>query len=407
MLVRPGNPDFLDLPWREPLAEWRSARIVEVTRGIHRHVVRFVGYGDAIYALKALPPRIAHHEYRLLRALDDAEVPVVGAVGVVTRSSGPDGLEPEATLITRHLDFSLPYRTLFSRPVVPDLRNSLLDALAELLVRIHLSGFFWGDCSLSNTLFRRDAGKLSAYLVDAETGDLHPSLSDGQRVHDLQIAEENVAGELLDLEAARDGLPSQLDPIETAEEVLRRYETLWSELTREDVFGPGETYRIDERLRRLNGLGFDVEEVRLVGEAGGRSLRLNPQVVEPGHHRRRLHTLTGLDVQENQARRLLNDLATYRATDGRAAAPESVVAYRWLSEVFQPAIDAIPAGLRGKREAAELFHELLEHRWFLSEAAQRDVGLPAAVASYVDTVLRHRPDEKAVLEIEQDEADLL
>jgi hypothetical protein len=407
MLVRPGNPDFLDLPWREPLAEWRSERIVEVTRGIHRHVVRFVGYGDAIYALKALPPRIAHHDYRLLRALDDAEVPVVGAVGVVTRSAGADGLEPEATLITRHLDFSLPYRALFSRPVVPDLRNSLLDALAELLVRIHLSGFFWGDCSLSNTLFRRDAGTLSAYLVDAETGDLHPSLSDGQRAHDLQIAEENVAGELLDLEAAHDGLPSQLDPIETAEEVPRRYETLWSELTREDVFGPAETYRIDERLRRLNGLGFDVEEVRLVGEAGGSSLRLNPQVVEPGHHRRRLHTLTGLDVQENQARRLLNDLATYRATGGRATAPESVVAYRWLSEVFQPAIDAIPAELRGKREAAELFHELLEHRWFLSEAARRDVGLKAAVASYVDTVLRHRPDEKAVLEIEQDEADLL
>jgi hypothetical protein len=147
--------------------------------------------------------------------------------------------------------------------------------------------------------------------------------------------------------------------------------------------------------------------VRLVGDAGGRSLRLNPQVVEPGHHRRRLHTLTGLDVQENQARRLLNDLATYRATDGRALAPESVVAYRWLTEVFQPAIEAIPADLRRKRDAAELFHELLEHRWFLSEAAQRDVGLQAAVASYVDTVLRHRPDEKAVLTPEPDETDLL
>jgi hypothetical protein len=407
MLVRPGNPDFLDLPWREPLGEWRSERIVEVTRGIHRHVVRFVGYGEAIYALKALPPRIARHEYRLLRALDDAVVPVVGAVGVVTRSPGADGHEPDAVLITRHLDFSLPYRTLFSRPVVPDLRNSLLDALAELLVRIHLTGFFWGDCSLSNTLFRRDAGTLSAYLVDAETGDLHPSLSDGQRGHDLQIAEENVAGELLDLEAAHDGLPSGLDPLETAAEVPRRYEALWSELTREDVFGPAETYRIHERLRRLNSLGFDVEEVRLVGEAGGSSLRLNPQVVEPGHHRRRLHTLTGLDVQENQARRLLHDLATYRATGGRDSAPESVVAYRWLSEVFQPALDAVPADLRGKREAAELFHELLEHRWFLSEAARRDVGLETAAASYVDTVLRHRPDEKAVLEPEQDEADLL
>jgi Domain of unknown function (DUF4032)/Lipopolysaccharide kinase (Kdo/WaaP) family len=406
MLVRPGNPDFLDLPWGEPLAEWHSDRIVEVTRGIHRHVVRFVSYGDALYALKALPPRVARHEYRLLRALADAVVPVVGAVGVVTSSPGGDRHEPEAILITRHLDFSLPYRTLFGGPGVPDLRNSLLDALAELLVRIHLAGFFWGDCSLSNTLFRRDAGRLSAYLVDAETGDLHPELSEGQRAHDIQIAEENVAGELLDLEAAA-GLPSELDPLETAAEVPRRYEALWSELTREDVFGPDETYRIDDRLRRLNALGFDVEEVRLVGEADGRRLRLNPQVVEPGHHRRRLHTLTGLDVQENQARRLLNDLATFRATDGRAAQPESVVAYRWLTEVFQPAIDAIPADLRGKREAAELFHEILEHRWFLSEAARRDVGLTVAVESYVETVLRHRPDEKAVLEPGPDEGDLL
>src|SRR4051812_15573269 len=151
MLVRPGNPDFLDLPWREPLDQWESERFVEVTRGIHRHVVRFVGYGDALYALKALPPRLARHEYRLLRALaSDSAVPVVEAVGVVTRSAGEDGFEPEAVLITRHLDFSLPYRALFGGPSVPDLRRGLLDGLAELLVRIHLAGFFWGDCSLSN-----------------------------------------------------------------------------------------------------------------------------------------------------------------------------------------------------------------------------------------------------------------
>ena len=119
------------------------------------------------------------------------------AVGVVTERG--EGLE--AVLITRHLDYSLPFRTLFARGSVPDLRRRLLDAGADLLVRLHLGGFFWGDCSLSNTLFRRDAGALAAYLVDAETGELHPSLSDGQRLHDLSIAEENVAGELADVEA--------------------------------------------------------------------------------------------------------------------------------------------------------------------------------------------------------------
>src|SRR4051794_32437296 len=264
MLVRPGNPDFLDLPWRTPLADWECDRLVEVTRGIHRHVVRFVSYGERLYALKALPTRVARLEYRLLRALDDAVVPVVDAVGVVTKEFEPNEHEPEAVLITRHLDFSLPYRSLFSGPVVADLRNSLLDALAELLVRIHLTGFFWGDCSLSNTLFRRDAGTLSAYLVDAETGEMHPRLSDGQRAHDLQIAEERGAGVSPGGGAGAVGPPGGLDPTEAAAGAPRRYESLWSELTREDVFGPDETYRIDQRLRRLNQLGFDVGEVRLV-----------------------------------------------------------------------------------------------------------------------------------------------
>ena len=385
-----------------PLAEWECENLVEVPRGIHRNVVRFVSYGQSLYALKELPERLARREYRLLRELADALVPVVEVVGVVTDRATDDAEALPAILITRHLDFSLPYRTLFTGRGVPDLRNSLLDALAELLVRIHLAGFFWGDCSLSNTLFRRDAGTLSAYLVDAETGELHPQLSDGQRTHDLTVAAENVGGELMDLEAADVALPHDLDPVATADEILRRYEALWAEVTREEVFGPDEAYRIDDRLRRLNELGYDVDEIELIGDGDLRRLRLNPRVVEPGHHRRRLLTLTGLDVQENQARRLLNDLARYRATlarqDARPPAPEQVVAFRWLTEVFEPSIAAVPSGLRGKREPAELFHEILEHRWFLSEAASRDVGVEVAVASYVADVLSHAPDERALLE---------
>ena len=146
-------------------------------------------------------------------------MPVVDAVGVVTDRVTASGDELEAVLITRHLDYSLPFRTLFARGSVPDLRRRLLDAGAELLVRLHLGGFFWGDCSLSNTLFRRDAGALAAYLVDAETGELHPSLSDGQRGHDLLIAEENVAGELADVEAEL-GREGELAPEETAAELV-------------------------------------------------------------------------------------------------------------------------------------------------------------------------------------------
>jgi hypothetical protein len=277
----------------------------------------------------------------------------------------------------------------------------MLDALVGLLVRLHLAGFYWGDCSLSNTLFRRDAGALAAYLVDAETGEIHPSLSDGQRLHDLQIAEENYMGELADVEAEL-GREGELQPEETAAELVARYESLWDELTREEAFGDDTRFKIDDRLRRLNELGFDVEELELVADDdGGYRLLLNPRVVEPGHHRRRLHALTGLNAQENQARRLLNDLARYRAELDRKEGkpvPETVAVHRWLSDVFEPAVAAIPGALWGKRQAAEVFHEALEHRWFLSQEKGEDVGLMSAVQAYVDDVLRHEPDERAVLD---------
>src|SRR5437667_4171140 len=198
LVARTGHPDFLDLPWEEPLEEWESERLVEVVRGIGRHVVRFVDYDGALYALKELPKRLADREDRVVRELEAESMPVVEAIGVV---SGGGMAEGQAVLITRHLDFSLPYRSLFTGRGVIDLRNRLLDALAELVVRLHLGGFFWGDCSLSNTLFRRDAGALTAYVVDTETSELHPELSTGQRAHDLAIMDENVAGELLDIDA--------------------------------------------------------------------------------------------------------------------------------------------------------------------------------------------------------------
>ena len=346
----------------------------------------------SLYALKELPERIAEREYRLLLALGERDVPAVEAIGVVT-----DRADLESVVITRHLDFALPYRLILGRRVLPAPEPSIRGALAELLVRIHLAGFFWGDCSLSNALFRRDAGALSAYLVDAETGEMHERLSQGQRLHDLEIAEDNIVGELYDLEAELER-EVVADALGFATDVRDRYERLWAELTLDEVFAPGEGQKLEERLRRLNDLGFDVEEAELVRHGDIVRLRLHSKVVEPGHHRRRLLRLTGLDAQENQARRLLNDLTRYKAYLERTApVSDAAAAGRWLSEVFEPAIASIPPELRGKRAAAELFHELLEHRWFLSERAGRDVGLKKATQSYIDDVLRKAPDEKLPL----------
>ena len=396
LVARTGHPSFLDLPWDVPLEDWDSPRIVNLIRGISRHVVRFVDYDGALYALKELPERPARREWTLLRRLESQSLPVVEAVGIVTGRAD----ELDAVLITRHLEFSLPYRALFSARGIPDLRTHLLNALAELLARLHIRGFFWGDCSLSNALFRRDAGALSAYLVDAETGELHGALSDGQRAYDLEIAHVNIIGELLDVDAEV-GLPPDLDPEETGEEVVRRYEDLWRELTHEETFAADERFKVEERLERLNDLGFDVEEIQLVATPGGYRLRLDPHVVEPGHHRHRLLRLTGLDAQENQARRMLNDIARFReALERQQKRPlsESVVASRWRQEVFEPTVAAVPAELQSRLPGAEVFHQVLEHRWFLSEKAGKDVGIEEAVRSYVEKELPKHAPERVLLE---------
>ncbi len=390
-----GAVGLLDLSWERPLEEWEDDRLVDVRqRGIHRHVVRFISDAGELFALKELDERLARREYRILRQLAELDVPAVEVLGVVVDR----GSESDAILVTRFLDYSLTYRTVFSNPHRMEPAGRLLDALVELLVRLHLTGCFWGDCSLSNTLFRPDAGTLAAYLVDAETAEMHANLSDGQRTYDVDLARERVGGELLDLQAG-DLLPPDVDPIALCDEIPTRYRALWDELTREEVLHPDEQrYRIAARLRRLNELGFDVDEVELISTGDGNKVRLRTRIAEPGHHRRRLLMRTGLSVQEKQARRLLNDIASFRGyleqRDGHPMS-EAMAASRWLAEVYDPVVASIPAELRPRLEPAEVFHEILEHRWFRSEASGRDVGTTEAARSYLATVLPGIPEPAA------------
>jgi hypothetical protein len=373
--------------------------------GIHRHVVRTVQYGDRLYHLKELPRRYALREWRFLRYLKDEGVPVVDVVGVVTLRDTTDGERMEPVLITEHLEFSVPYRLLFQRQAHETLREVMVDALVHLLVRIHLNGFLWLDCSLSNTLFRRDAGRLSAYVVDTETGELHDQLTVGQRMYDIDTAIEKCGGELLDLQASGI-LGPELDPFALGDDLRSRYEALWAELTRDEVFGDDERYRIHDRLRRINDLGYDVDELELVqDEPGVTRMVLKTSVLEPGRFQRLLATLTGLDVQDHQARRLLNDMHSFGAwlerEEGRSL-PQALVAHRWLERSYEPVIERIPVELRGRRDPAELFHEVLAHWHHLSEVEGADVELWDAADSYVANVLAHEPDERRVAPAEGD-----
>jgi hypothetical protein len=385
---------LLSLPWDRPLAEWEPELLLEVPqRGISRHVVRFVATGGHVFALKEISERLARHEYALLGEFQEEGLPTVAVLGICV--DRPD--DQEAILVTRYLEYSMSYRWLFSTPRAAHSAEQLLDTMVELLVRLHLAGVFWGDCSLSNTLFRPDAGALAAYLVDAETAERHRVLSTGQRHYDVDLARERVGAELLDLQFG-DLLPPEIDPVEVSEGLPARYEALWDEVTHEQVFSVDEQqWRIAERLQRLNDLGFDVGEVELItSPEGGAKLRVDTRVAEPGQHRRELLRLTGLEAQERQARRLLNDILAFRANQEQKSGkpvPESLAAQRWLAEAYQPVVGAIPRELAGRLAPAEVFHEVLEHRWFLSEKAKRDVGTEEAAKSYFDTVLPQTPKE--------------
>jgi hypothetical protein len=390
------DPALLDLPWHIPLEDWPTESLAALPRGISRHIVRFVKMSGRVIAVKEIGETVAYREYELLRALRRLGVPSVVPVGVITGRADPDGERLEAVLVTEHLQFSLPYRALFSQSLQPDTTGRLIDALTVLLVRLHLAGFYWGDVSLSNTLFRRDAGSFAAYLVDAETGDLHERLSDGQRSYDLEIARVNIIGELMDLEAG-DLLEPDVDTIAVGDRLVERYRELWDTLTGSESFGVGDRWRVVARIERLNDLGFDVGELDITTDVDGTTVLIQPKVVDAGHHARRLMRLTGLDVQENQARRMLNDLDAYRAATDRQGEDEEFVAHDWLTTVFEPAVRSVPRELRGKLQPAQIFHEMLDHRWFVSREQNRDVPIAEAAASYVANVLRHRPDEAQVL----------
>lgn len=398
------DPALLLLPWDQPLSDWPSQHTVSMPRGISRHVVRFVRVSGVVYALKEIPARVAYREYRILGDLARAGIPAVDPWGVVTGRKTADGDDLTDVLITKHLPFSLPYRVLFSTNPTEDTAERLTSALVVLLLRLHLAGFMWGDCSLSNTLFRRDAGHFEAYLVDAETSEKHQMLSRGQRAWDLELATVNCTGEFMDLQAG--GLLPQGDPIEMGAQIQARYDQLWQLLTVPLVVGEHEIWRIQERVRLIQDLGFDVAEVSMSRkDAGGdHKVVMRPLVVAAAHHYRRLLRLTGLSAGENQARRLLSDFDQFWAglvdSGADGAAPltsqiqEQEAAALWLAQRYQPLMAAVPAELRARLETPEIFHEALEHRWYLSQREGRDVPWDEAITRYVNEILPHKPEEQ-------------
>ncbi|MEJ2597418.1 MAG: DUF4032 domain-containing protein [Anaerolineales bacterium] len=388
--LRLTYPDFLDLPWDMPLSQWQGncVRLEQVLHGLSRHPVVFVNYDGNLFALKELPPRVAEQEYIHLLNIEKQRLPVVQAVGHAQTQTVNGSA---SVLITGYLDSSLPYRTLFMQSSLERYRQHLLDAIAGLLVQLHLAGIYWGDCSLSNTLFRRDAGALQAYLVDAETAEVYSGpVPPASRLQDLQIMEENINGELVDLEAAN-LLSEAMAPIpllDTGAYIRLRYQNLWELITHEDMIGPGERYRIQERIRALNELGFSIGEVDLAGTADGDQLRLRVVVTDRNFHRDQLQGLTGLEAEEKQAQLMVNEIQGIKATlsqQNNRSMTLSAAAYHWLENIYTPTVGLLEPLIKDHASAAELYCQVLEHKWYLSERARHDVGHRLAAEDYLKT----------------------
>jgi hypothetical protein len=386
--IRPGYPDFQDLPWEHPLLEWEKycIRLEELPRGLSRHPVVFVNYNGNLYAIKELPVGVAQVEYDILNQMEELWLPSVTPIGYAKVLTS---VRETSLVITQYLEQALPYRMLFMQSSLNRYRDHLLGAMAGLLVQLHLAGIYWGDCSLSNTLFRRDAGTLQAYLVDAETAEVHPPrLAPMLRYHDLEIMELNLVADLTNL-AASEHLPAGFPVSATGVSIRNRYRDLWEEITREEIISPDEGYRIQERIRALNNLGFSVRDFEMQPAENGSKLRFRVFVTDRNFHRDQLLSLTGLEAEETQAQQMMNEIQEIKATlsqQNNRPMFLSAAAYYWLENFFQPVALKLKPHVDESNSLAERYCQILEHKWFLSERTQHDVGHQAAVEDYLRNI---------------------
>lgn len=381
--TRRDHPDFVDLDWSVPISEWTTDRLVQMPTGIHRHEVVFVAYAEGIYAIKELPPRLSQHEFDTLRAMEGRTRHAAIAVGHVERPWVDPHAEWAGAVVTQYVTHAFPYRSLISGIGFGERRDSLLDAFAGLLVELHLAGLYWGDCSLSNILYRWDASSIEAIMIDAETSRVYERISSGQRHEDLEIMILNVAGEMADI-AAMQGAGLDDADLRLGEEIAARYQSLWRELTTSLIVTAGDHYRIRQRIHRLQDLGFAVEDIDLIPVDDGTNVKIRVRVGGRQFHSERLREIAGIDISENQARVILSDLSYHEAKFGvTSSTGKSVAAMKWRATVFDPLIleltELLPA-----EDRYQAYCDYLGFRLALAMERSEDVPNSEAFAAWKD-----------------------
>lgn len=379
--TRSEDPDFIDLDWGSPILDWTTDRLVDMPAGIHRHAVVFVAYREGVYAIKELPGDLARHEFDMLRAMEEVTRQSARAVGYVERPWVEPDEEWAAAVITRYVAHAFPYRHLVSGIGFGHRRDALLDAFAGLLVELHLAGFYWGDCSLSNVLYRWDASSIEAVMIDAETSRIYDTLSTGQRVEDLAIMEMNVAGEMADIAAERGASLDEAD-LDLGADISTRYHSLWTELTTALVVGAGDHFRIRQRIDRLHSLGFAVEDIDLLPVDAGINVKMRVKVGGRQYHSEKLRQITGIDISENQARTILSDLTYHESKFGHTSATgKAVAAIRWRASVFEPLVLKI-AELLPDHDPYQAYCDYLAFRLAMATKREEDVTNEEAFAAW-------------------------
>jgi len=361
------------LPWSAPLEEWHrhGVRILSIKSGLSRHVVRFVAAGRERYAIKETTPLSAVRESDCYADLRRKGIPTLEPVGVVSRHDGR-GLVQTAVggqtekretgyLITRLMDKVIPDSFLFRRGFSADNRKRIWDAIIDLFVQLHTNGAYWGDASLANMLIHFSAEvvpelgrrtRLRAVLADAETVETRPSISASMRQADLDFFLESMLWTEADLKAS--GIVR--DPLITLDD--QRYL----------VEHYHERYAVELETRSFE-LVTHIDVDRLLGsfDAKGRGALLLQHINE---HKWYVSERFGRDI-------------------GLVEAAED-----WYRSVFRPVcrifsdyglLEFFP-----DKTAANLYVEIMEHKYYMSQKESRDVGLVAALEDYMT---RFAPEE--------------
>jgi len=374
-----------DLPWDHPLSDWGefSQNLLDVPMGSSHHPVVFANIAGTLFALKEMPGNLAEYEFQNLKQLQNRRIPAVSPAGFARIFRKETAM---SVLISEHLNYSLPFIMLFESPGLNRYKESLLDAIANLLVQLHLAGVYWGDCSLSNALFRRDAGALQAYLVDAESVQLFDSrLQPESRSLDIENMTDNINRELAEIRTTN-LLTHSIPLVRTTDYIRVKYQKLWEELTKEEVINEDERFRIQDRIQAINHLGYSVGEINLNSSQTGSFVKFQVFVTDRNFHRDQLFALTGLDAHEKQAEIMINEIIEVRASLSSIQSreiPMTAAAYYWLEKFYMPVINRIPEVNMSSFEPSELYCQILEHKWFLSERQNRDVGHMVATDNYL------------------------